>query len=173
MHNLRIVSLLSEQDKLVTGPRFGLRTPTTFRSLARWWHGEGRETDLQHLRALFSAAICVARLARVEEAAGRVLGASVASERILDAVMGALDGLRVLMRTYHDDQETCAKLDILVQEAEDLMRPLSHRRLVTTARSSPPRMEESGTRDGASPAGRGSARRTLSTRTAPSVSPPE
>lgn len=123
MQNLRIVSMIEEQSKLVTNPAFGLRPATTFRALVRRWLGENRDTDLQNLRNLFGSALCIARLNEAEAqrygtTALSTVGA-VSTDRLLEAVCRALDGLRILERTYHDDRETCAKLELLVQEVRD------------------------------------------------------
>ena len=126
MQNLRIVGMIREQDKLVTNPNFGLRSPSTFRAVMRRWLGENRETDLQNLRNLFGSALCVARLndtmpIHVSRAPG-----AVSTDRIVEAIRVALEGLKTLTRTYHDDQEMCAKIEFLIQEVQDhisSMRP--------------------------------------------------
>lgn len=125
MQNLRIVSMVSEQDKLVTNPKFGLRPATTLRALMRWFYRENRETDLQNLRSLFGAAICLAQLHDATSSMYRphVVG-GVNKERLVEVICKALDGLHILKRTYHDDQEICAKLDLLTQEVSDHVQAL-------------------------------------------------
>lgn len=114
MQNLKIVAMLGEQDKLTTGPRFGLRTPNLFRSIARRWNGENRENDIQNLRNLLSSAICIAEL---NESRVRDGGSSMGqNDRLVDAIADALGGMRTLTRTYHDDQETCARIELLIDE---------------------------------------------------------
>jgi hypothetical protein len=128
MQNLRIVSMIREQDKLVTNPRFGLRAPTAMRSLMRMWLGENRETDLLNLRNLFGSALCLAQLNEAAAFRGDAtlpLG-SVSTDRLIEAVCSAVEGMGTLLRTYHDDQETCARLELMVQEVKDhvnAMRP--------------------------------------------------
>lgn len=123
MHNLKIISMISEQDKLITGPsaRFGLRTPTLTRALSRWWYGERRDVDMQNLRALFTNTISVVLIERslASEHGPTNPARLTATDRLVEAVRGALDGLRVLQRTYFDDQETCAALELLRQEVAD------------------------------------------------------
>ena len=45
--NLKVLSMLREHDKLTSGPRLGLRAPSTLRSLSRWWYGETRQQDIE------------------------------------------------------------------------------------------------------------------------------
>lgn len=118
MHNLKIVGMVGEQDKLITAPRFGLRPPTTLRAIMRRWYGENRDADLQNLRNLMSSAICIAQLNSVEAHRGTALH-SVSNDRLIQAVCTALSGMQTLTRTYHDDQETCAKIELLIQECKD------------------------------------------------------
>ena len=115
-HNLKIVAMLGEQDKLVTTPRFGIRSPTTYRSLLRKWYGENRETDLQNLRSLMSSAICIAKLY-----SERRDGSEFNNDRLLQSICEALTGMKTLLRTYHDDQEMCARIELLIQESRDQM----------------------------------------------------
>lgn len=130
MHNLKIVGMLGEQDKLVTGPTFGLRTPTTYRALVRRWNGENRETDLLNLRNLLCSAICIAQL---NEGHPRTVG----SERLIEAICAALRGMQTLTRTYFDDQETCARIELLIQECRDQILTLRPSALVSTWTSGP------------------------------------
>lgn len=111
LHNLKIVAKVSEQDKLVTGPRYGLRNPTLTRSLSRWWNGENRQRDFESLRGLFSAAV---NLVIVGSDARHLHALNV--DRLVAQVRQAVDGLRVLVRTYHDDHDMCARLDHLIEE---------------------------------------------------------
>lgn len=116
LYNLKVCSMIGEHCKLSTGPRFALRTPTTLRSLSRWWYGEGRERDLETLRGLLSAAVNLVHVCLVEEARG---GRGLSSRRIVEAVYEAERGIRVLLRTYHECSETCAKLELMLQEMRD------------------------------------------------------
>lgn len=165
MQNLRIVSMIREQDKLVTNPRFGLRAPTAWRSVVRRWLGENRETDLLNLRNLFGAALCLAQLNEAAAYRGDTtlpLG-SISTDRLIEAVTDAVRGLATLLRTYHDDQETCARLELLVQEVKDhvnAMRPHTF---------APP---GSAARAPAGPDGSRTPPGSAGTRTGPPASPP-
>lgn len=125
VQDLTIVSMLGEQDKLVTNPCFGLRPATTFRAMLRRLWGENRATDLLNLRNLFSTAICLARL-NESEAAGYMHHdkplerfTNFSTDRLLETVCAAVGGLRILKRTYHDDLEMCGRLELLIQEVTD------------------------------------------------------
>jgi hypothetical protein len=121
MHNLRIVAMVKEQDKLITGPRFGLRSPSNTRAVLRWWHGETRERDIYALRSLVSAAVNLAQLSATLDAQDmrNVAGGTSSTERLIEAIRLALGGLGVLTRTYHDDHEVCAQIELLLQDARD------------------------------------------------------
>ena len=169
MHNLKIVAMVGEQDKLVTAPRFGLRTPTTFRAMLRRWNGESRATDLQNLRSLLSSAVTVAQL---HETKRRVVGfaatrspslADKHNDRLIEAICNALGGMNTLTRTYHDDQETCAEIELLIQEVKDHVNGL---RPGTFAE------QGSAARESAGPAEHGRPLYTPGMGTPPSASPP-
>lgn len=113
LHNLRIVAMVREQDKLVTGPRYCLRSPTLFRASLRWWNGEGRHTDIDNLRGLLSAAVNFVIVSYDES---NQTGVSV--DRLVSEIRSALKGINVLLRTYHDDLDTCARLQTLVQDTQ-------------------------------------------------------
>lgn len=138
MHNLMIVKMVREQDKLITGPRFGLRNPTTLRALLRRWNGEDRGRDLENLRSLLSSALCLAQLQNqqsVPPVAPSIFSntgpplisaqPNVVTERLIEAICGALEGMHTLTRTYHDDQETCARIELLVRECQDGVNAIS------------------------------------------------
>lgn len=173
MQNLRIVSMVEEQSKLVTNPAFGLRPSTTFRAFVRRWFGENRDTDLQNLRNLFGSALCLARLNEAE--AMRYGGSlptvgAVSTDRLLEAVCRALDGLHILQRTYHDDRETCAKLELLAQEVRDhvnAIRPCTFKDEITVGI-----VEHIGARGSASPVARGTPHGTDRTDGSPPAGPP-
>ena len=181
MQNLRIVSMVSEQDKLVTNPRFGLRPATTWRAMVRRWMGENRDTDLQNLRNLFGSAICLAQLneATVHHPAhhrhcgsnARHAVSIVSTDRLVESIHRALGGLHILQRTYHDDHEMCAKLDLLVQEVEDHVSAI---RSEPAAAAVPPLHPTPYTspRGSASPAGCRSPFDSFGTDTAPPAAPP-
>lgn len=159
MQDLRILSMIREQDKLVTTPRFGLRPPSTWRALVRRWQGENRETDLLNMRNLFGTAICIAHLNETEAYRRNTPLGATNTDRLVEAILGALVGLDTLLRTYHDDQEMCARLELLVQDVRDrvcAIRPQS-----STARSG-----------SAGPGADGTPRSTRDTQTAESAGPP-
>lgn len=120
--------MVKEQDKLITGPRFGLRSPSNTRAALRWWHGETRERDVYALRSLVSAAVNLAQLGAALDAQDlrTVAGGTSSTERLIEAIRLALGGISVLTRTYHDDHEVCAQIELLLQDARDrleLIRP--------------------------------------------------
>ena len=111
LHNLRIVSKVGEQDKLVTGPRYFLRQPTLLRSVSRWWFGETRHRDIDNLRSLFAAAVNLVIVSAEEK-----YHTGVSVERVVTEIKGALGGIDVLLRTYHDDHDICVRLETLVND---------------------------------------------------------
>lgn len=173
MHDLKIVGMLGEQDKLVTNPRFGLRTPTALRAVWRRWYGESRDTDLQNLRSLIGSAICMAQLHEAQ----RIAIASVRTDRhndrqndrLIEAICTALTGMQILTRTYHDDQETCAKIELLVQEVKDHINALRPGTFAATTSTSLGTVVH----ESASPVGCRMPLHTVDMGTAPAVSPPQ
>lgn len=164
LHNLKIVGMLGEQDKLVTSPHFGLRSPTTFRSILRRWYGENREADLVNLRNLMSSAICIAQLHNTRDVDGSNASNIYAlrNDRLIESLCAALTGMQTLLRTYHDDQETCAKIELLIQECRDRINVIRPGIFAN----------DSGVRESVSPSSCGTPRHTPSIGTAPSANPP-
>lgn len=118
MHNLYIVSMVKDQDKLVTGPRYGLRSPALTRAATRWWYGEGRQKDLDNLKALLSASINMLIICKSSDSTTPNTS-TVNHERLLNQIKRAIEGVKILVRTYHDDHETSATLNLLMQDAKD------------------------------------------------------
>lgn len=125
LHNLKIVSMVNEWDKLSTGVRYTIRSPSTMRSPLRMWFGETRAQDAEHLRLLFAASVNIFHLSTspgMREVAGieqHVRG------RIEEAIQQAAFGVKKLMTTtYREDSETCARLELLLQETNDRIRAI-------------------------------------------------
>lgn len=120
LHNLKILAMLREQDKLVTGPRFALRQPSTARGLFRWWYGEHRQDNIDHVRTLFAAAVNLVIVA--SDANHQHTFASLDVVHLIGAIRQALDGVAVLLRTYHDDHDISVQLENMSHDVRFRMR---------------------------------------------------
>lgn len=129
-HNLKIVSQLSQNDKLITeGLTFGIRRPSMWREVTRMWYGERREHVLMSVQSLMSEAMNIlALLTQVSEPSFKRLGMSALAtctpERMLEAIRMALPGIRNLLQTYQGDVSICAKLQVIIQDTEEFIRAL-------------------------------------------------
>lgn len=141
-HNLRIVSKLSQNDKLVTeGLTFGIRTPSMWRELVRTWHGETREHMLMSLQALMGEAINILALTRSADyqlPQSGILLNTCTSGRMLAAIQCAIPGLQSLLQTYSCDVSICARLHGIKADTEEFIRIfLQHSPELTSPPSSP------------------------------------
>jgi hypothetical protein len=112
LHALTVVSHVQVNDKLWTdGIRFGIRPPSYVRILVRLWYDESRTKSIDMLQSTLISAFTRIRLARYE-------GHRTTEERLQNALISSVRGLKCMLETYKDDVESIAKLTIMISDVE-------------------------------------------------------
>ena len=118
LQNLIVLSRVEVNDKLVSdGVHLSIRPPTYTRSLFRYWYNETRQSNIEALHSLLSAAINLAELLHLQRNAE-------GSARVVSALHPAVRGLRNLLETYRDDIDACSRLTMLVQDTDRFLSRL-------------------------------------------------
>lgn len=106
---LRILGSIRENDRISTNnaikPQVRIQKPSLFRGLNRLCHSESRGNNIMFIQSLFQVVI-------EKYTAALLRKNSVLSERIIVETMKAIEGINRLKRTYEDDLQFQACINI-------------------------------------------------------------
>lgn len=131
LRNLSVVSMLKQNDKILTGSdTFALHPPTVMRSTYRRWYGEGREANFHRLSEVISIACThisnmstTAELRSYSSVSEHVLLVQESNmrRRLVESLKSAKRGILNLADTYVDDTSYQVRLRLLVQHIDDFV----------------------------------------------------
>lgn len=160
LNNLNILSVLSQNDKLLTNEdTFDIHSPTTMRALYRFWCGEKRLTNIQRVRTCVRGAMNFVTKS-LEEIKTMVASSSISAApehvnlqsvltvdctmklklqttllqhtRMLNALKDAQKGITNLVQTYRDDPALSSQVRLIVDEISDFVQVIHpHSALLT------------------------------------------
>lgn len=127
--NLRVISSLKQNDKLITESSiFEIHPPTMTRSMYRIWKSENREENLNKILACVREAKnfiekTISTTEQSESFQGKLalITQDRLSKRMLAAVEEVIPGLINFCVTYKDDAGILAKIDLIIEEIKDFV----------------------------------------------------
>ena len=112
---LRILGSIRENDRISTNnaikPQVRIQKPALFRGLNRLCHSESRGNNIMFIQSLFQVVI-------EKYTAALLRKNSVLSERIILETMKAIEGINRLKRTYEDDLQFQACINISIETVQ-------------------------------------------------------
>jgi hypothetical protein len=129
---LRILGSIRENDRISTNnaikPQVRIQKPSVFRGLSRLCHSESRSNNIMFIQSLFQVVIEKYNAALMRKN-------SVLSERIILETMNAVEGINRLKRTYEDDLQFQACINISIETVQIHLgiedKPENHNMLVS------------------------------------------
>lgn len=127
--NLKVISSLKQNDKLITESSFfEIHPPTMTRSMYRIWKSENREENLNKILACVREAKnfiekTISTSEQSESFQGKLflITQERLSKRMLMAVEEVIPGLTNFSVTYKDDAGILAKIDLIIEEIRDFV----------------------------------------------------
>lgn len=106
---------------------FAIYPPTSVRGAYRWWVGERRDSNLQRINDVLTAALAYVSAANDESRGGMVVASGAAAhakvrrQRVLEALEASCKGLENLVHTYVDDISCKVRIRLLIQRVRDFV----------------------------------------------------
>lgn len=135
LKNLGVLSVLSDNDKLLTkDDLFQVYQPTTTRAIFRFYYGECRKTNIQHVQSCIRDAKTfitqsLNSLSDVQDSSNdsilKRINHSTQQQlcrRMLTALKDSMKGLSCLSITYKDDPSCLTSLNLLLAEINDFIQ---------------------------------------------------
>ena len=122
MHNMSVISRVSQQDKLVTsGTYFSIHPPSNSRFLWRWWYSDNRLQNVEAVKATVDSAITAIALCDADSTSNLIAQPDLVGTRLSEMLEKAIVGLQNLKETYKDDIGVHSSLERLITESSDFL----------------------------------------------------